>query len=283
MDKNSFTPIASTLRLSRANPVRERLGWIAGYLFVPWVAAGSYLRAARLFHPEGVCYEARITPITFNPDFAIAAERLRGAALVRLSAALWRRHEGFDVLGIAIRFVRDTKNPETPEAGDQDLLLATIRSPWLLFAAPFTTRARNFFENVYYGVAPFDVEGNGRVKIRLVPEAMQSSNAGRYQLLDAAVAAGLARFRLEMRRTWLSGKIPVWKSVAEVKLNHPIEISPRRLRFSPFRSGRGIEPRGFIHALRRATYPASQKSRELAARRKENVNRYIFRRPSSRL
>ena len=47
---------------------------------------------------------------------------------------------------------------------------------------------------------------------------------------------------------------------------------PASLRFDPFRSGRGIQPQGFVHALRRGVYSASQRARAgLRAERLDQV------------
>jgi hypothetical protein len=43
-------------------------------------------------------------------------------------------------------------------------------------------------------------------------------------------------------------------------------IDQGRLRFDPFRNGRGIEPVGFVHNLRRAAYWTSQRARPHAER-----------------
>jgi len=40
-----------------------------------------------------------------------------------------------------------------------------------------------------------------------------------------------------------------------------VNIDQAALRFSPFRTGRGIVPRGLIHASRIVPYPASQLAR----------------------
>jgi hypothetical protein len=37
-----------------------------------------------------------------------------------------------------------------------------------------------------------------------------------------------------------------------------VELDQGALRFDPFRNGRNIEPAGYVHHLRRLTYPTSQ-------------------------
>ncbi|MEO8183439.1 MAG: hypothetical protein ABI895_31785 [Deltaproteobacteria bacterium] len=46
---------------------------------------------------------------------------------------------------------------------------------------------------------------------------------------------------------------------------HFLDLDQEALRFDPFRAGRGVTPVGFVHALRRATYLASQRARPARA------------------
>jgi hypothetical protein len=46
--------------------------------------------------------------------------------------------------------------------------------------------------------------------------------------------------------------------VARIHLLEAVDVDQDLLRFSPFRAGRGIVPRGFVHALRRGAYTASR-------------------------
>jgi hypothetical protein len=67
------------------------------------------------------------------------------------------------------------------------------------------------------------------------------------------VRQGKARFELQIlvRKTW--------RPLVEIELLEARpDIDQAELRFSPFRSGRGITPRSFIQGLRRATYALSQ-------------------------
>lgn len=125
--------------------------------------------------------------------------------------------------------------------------------------SPFTTAVHDYLANTYFAVAPFDVPGIGRAKWRLCPEAAAlpgSHTQTRAEKLRAAVASHAA-LRLELRRTWTRG----WRPVARVVLDEEIPADQALLRFSPFRTGRGIQPRGFVHALRRGAYAASQAAR----------------------
>ena len=103
-----------------------------------------------------------------SPALADLASSLAGPALVRWSSAWWKRGDRTDVLGCAIRFGSDPFHA-VPQPGDQDLLLATIRRPWSMAFAPWTTDFHDFLANHYYGVSPFLVDDR-RVEWRLAPE-----------------------------------------------------------------------------------------------------------------
>ena len=242
--------------------LRERMGSALGWLSAPAFAAVALARRARVFHPEGIVLTGRVEPIAIDGPLGAVAERLAGPALVRFSTALWRRGKEWpDALGCAIRF-RSSDEPSTqPDPGDQDLLLATIRTPIATPLGPVGTHVHDFLANRYFGTAPFDVLGVGRAKWRLVGEGegepVPSPNelGDRGRRLAESVARGSATLRLELRRTWR----PRYEPVARVSLESVAVVDQDRLRFSPFLAGRGIEPRGFVHALRRGAYAASRR------------------------
>ena len=184
----------------------ETIGTLAGWLLAPITGAVSAVRRARMFHPDGVIYRARVEPLADTPWPEVAA-RLAGPALVRASSAWWRGgRELPDALGVSIRF-RDSDAPSAePAPGDQDLLLATIRHPWTMPFAPLSTNVRNFLDNDYYGVSPFAVEGAGTAYLRAVSSRAYAAGGDRRERLARAVADGNAWLRLEARvdgsRTW---------------------------------------------------------------------------------
>jgi hypothetical protein len=210
--------------------MREAIGTVAGWLSAPLVGLIGLARRGRVFHPTGDLYEAEVIPLTF------AAERFAGRAVVRLSSALWKRHEWTDALGLAMR-IKD----------EQDLLFATIKSPLTLFTAPLKTEVHDYLANDYFGVAPFDALGMGRVKLRMRSARPAGLGEDRSDRLEQAVLRGAAIFQLEMRKTFTRKWIPI----AEVRLTKRIE---EEIRFDPFKTGLGLEPRGFVHALRRGIY-----------------------------
>lgn len=248
--------------------VVEDLGRWVGGLMAPVIGFVSSVRRARMFHPDGLVYVARVEPSEGGGrDLAAVAERLAGPAIVRLSSAWWRgEKEWLDVLGLAVRFVSPhCVGDSFPNDRDQDLLLATIRFPWTTPFAPITTRVSTFLWNHFHAVSPFEVEGLGRVKLRLrSPRIANPEARPRAEHLARAVAAGSAVYQLEARRLERPLYRRSWESIARVILERPIDIDQAALRFSPFRDGRGIRPVGFVHHLRASTYAASQQARPVA-------------------
>jgi hypothetical protein len=259
---------------ARGTAQADDLGRALGGALSPLTGALSALRHSRMFHPRGLLCRAEVEPAPAVPPLAAVAEALSGVALVRWSSALWKRGEWTDVLGCAIRFTRGPLTTE-PRADDQDLLLATIERPWSMPLAPFTTHARDFLDNVYFAVSPFqldDLDGFAaeRVEWRVVPDCPPAGGASRSERLLSAMADGQARLRLELApyRGPLSRPEPErFVSVARLNLTGPLELDQEALRFDPFRAGRGLHPVGFVHALRRATYAASQRRRPAHAER----------------
>jgi hypothetical protein len=243
----------------------DRLGQWCGALMAPITGLVSNLRQARMFHPDGVVYLARVEPIeTAAVDLREVAGRLSGRAVVRLSSAWWRGgKEWMDVLGLALRFVRPNHTASAlPEAGDQDLLLATIRFPWTTPLAPLATRVSSFLWNDFHAVSPFAVEGLGRVKLRLrSPKIANGRGQSRAEHLAGVVAANAAVYELQARRLERPVHRRSWEGFAKVVLERPIDVDQAALRFSPFLDGRGVRPVGFVHHLRLATYAASQRAR----------------------
>jgi hypothetical protein len=237
---------------------RERLGELVGRLCAPPIYAIARLRDARMFHPEGYTFAGHAVALP-GPLGSIGAQ-LEGRVLARCSPALSRTgREWLDVLGIALRFRRGGGPPldHCPALGDQDLLFATVPSPLVLLLSPFFTDASDFVGSRYWATAPFTVHEHGRVELRLTPLTRAHLPGSREQRLREAVAAGCAAWWLEARRTLT----PTWYRVAQIELDHSVEVDQRALRFDPFRAGLGLVPMGFVHAIRRGAYSASQRAR----------------------
>ena len=228
-------------------------------MIAPFFGATSFVRRARTFHPRGPIYHAAVAiDAGVPPAFSSLAARLAGRALVRFSGALWKRGESFfDVLGCAVRLRRRDDTSATPETDDQDVLFATIRRPWTMPFAPFTTNVHDYLGNDYFAVSPFDVGLERPVYLRLRPHAPASADGTRAARLEKAVEHGHASLHLEI------GEKPFgpWSPLLKIDLTAPAAVDGEALRFRPFCDGRGLRPRGFVHALRRGVYAISQRAR----------------------
>jgi hypothetical protein len=235
------------------------LGVVVGALVSPLVYLLARRRGARLFHPDGETFQARFTPLADVP----VARALAGPALVRLSATLVRGVgvERPDVLGLAVRF-RDARarlDDAAPQPGDQDLLTASFRGFGTALADRDATDVRDWLGNTYRAVARFDVPGEGIRQLRWVGVPRPGHAPTRRARLDEAIAAGEARFVLE-----ISQGPDAWLALGELALEGPSPVDQARLELTPFRAGRGLRALGFVNGLRRGAYPASQRARRVA-------------------
>jgi hypothetical protein len=240
--------------------ISQRIGRTVGWTVAPLFGLASFARHARTFHPSGPIFHARVTRhLDVPPAYRSLAERLSGFALVRFSGALWKHADRLpDVLGCALRLTRAERETALPEPDDQDLLFATIRRPWTMPFAPLTTDVRDYLENDFFGVAPFDVGMSRRVYLRLHPIHPATAQAPtRSERIAHEVALGGAGLSLEVG----SEPFGPWTPLLAIKLERPAHVDGEALRFEPFHAGRGVRPVGFIHALRRGVYSFSQGAR----------------------
>jgi hypothetical protein len=260
---------ATTLFDALPRQLGETLGTISGWVVAPLFAVVSFARRARTFHPSGSTLHATVYRHARAPvDLHELADRLVGHALVRFSGALWKYAERFpDVLGCAIRFRHDPRDDAAPQRGDQDLLLATIRRPWTMAGAPLTTQLKDYLNNDYFGVSPFDIGGERRVYFRMHPRGPAEHGRGTRNERLATEVDQRATLSLECSPK----PYGPWQPIVEVLLERPAALDGDALHFSPFRTGRGVQPRGFVHAMRRRVYEASQAARSAATRSAREV------------
>jgi hypothetical protein len=249
----------------------ERTGEVLGIVAAPAFALTSRLRRARTFHPRGDCADAELTVAEGAPaELVPLAALLCGRAFVRFSDALTKGKARWpDVLGCALRIGGE----DPARDGDQDLLFATIKRPWTMGLSPLTTHVEDYLANDYFAVSPFSVPTlpAPRVWLRLHPIIKETSASvarhgfspserasRRRARLERAIATGDARLVLGVANNPWGPFAPL----VDVALESIRQSDPPNLRFDPFRAGRGFEPRGFVQALRRSVYSASQKARE---------------------
>jgi hypothetical protein len=220
-----------------------------------------------MFHPRGIVLRADVRA----PGSIELATLIRGTsavpenlgelpktALIRFSSALWKGREWPDVLGMAIRFTDVERPTEKAAFRDQDLLLATVPAPIFTLIAPLWTRFHDFLANTYYGVSPFELPDGRRVYFRVRFEIARRNIDRSTSRADRLRGALGSHVRLETNARHFG---PGWTPFAELILREELSIDQEVLRFSPFRSGLGIRPRGFIHHLRLGAYAFSQAAR----------------------
>lgn len=250
-----------------------RLGVLTGWLIAPLFGLTSGVRRARTFHPRGPVFLAHVVRHPdVPPELHALADRLMGDALVRFSGALWKREPRWlpDVLGCALRFRRTRRETASACPDDQDLLFATIRRPWTMPFSPWTTDVHNYLANDYFAVSPFEChEVTQPIYLRLHPSAWPRVYAEtRGAKLAQAVRAGAVALDLECS----TRPFGPWQPFAQVRLEREAEVDGEALRFQPYRTGRGVRPYGFIHALRVGVYTLSQQSRPRQSRAREPVS-----------
>jgi hypothetical protein len=236
-------------------------GVAAGAALAPWAALGSAVRRARVFHPRGMLVWGTVTPIARPDEWNALGARLRGSVLIRFSGAWWKERQWLDVLGCALRFTRASKPSVEPLDDDQDLLLATVRVPGTTLIAPLTTRVDDYLRNAYFGVSPFTAPGVPKLKLRLrIATPIPTGAETRAESLELALALARnpVRLLLEARRA-----IPLaaYAPIAEIELQERVDIDQAALSFDPYRTGRGLSPAGFVHAMRIPVYAASRSAR----------------------
>ncbi len=247
------------------NALSYGAGLVAGGMMGPFFGLVSALRQARTFHPVGDLFvgEVQIDPAARKKDHVLAG-RLEGEVLIRFSDALSKEGpKSFDVLGCALRFGLGRRAIE----GDQDLLLATIRRPWTMPFAPFFTETSDYLANDYFAVSPFSTWEHSCVYFRLHPELFDGSKRelsplDRESRRDRVIRkAGAGDLLLELEIG--DGPWGPFRPLARIVVREALASDPPELAFDPFRTGAGIEPQGFVQALRRGAYAASRFTRRL--------------------
>ncbi|GAA3958501.1 hypothetical protein [Allohahella marinimesophila] len=244
--------------LPTPHSISERLGFWTGVLISPVFGIGSALRKDRVFHPKGVFFEASVVPGADAGEFSGLARRLAGNALIRLSAGGWRRNRRFlpDVLGFTIRFKGQSGDTD---AGLQDLLMVTARSPWSLVPDSLMTDRSSFLNNIYYGLSPFEVDGQRDLQLRIIPRSTGAEGGDRYERIVNAVDSGNACFELQISKPNAAAD---WLILATIHIRQAAKTDTEKVFFHPFRDGQAINPQGFIHYLRAVPYLASRYARK---------------------
>lgn len=240
------------------------LGAVIGIPLAIAFGLASFLRRARAIHPRGRLLCATVEVDERVPKKLRAlAERLAGTALVRFSTATWNSPRNRrDLLGCALRLKWQVSDGAELKPWHQDLLLATMRRPWTLLFAPFSTESRSFLANRYFTVLPSSVAEVGRCTFQLLPLGEDAGfAASREAGLLKEVERGTADLCLSIR---VARGAKRWIPLVRIRLEREVLLDQESFRFDPYLTGQGVEPIGFLNGLRRFAYRASQWGRSRA-------------------
>lgn len=222
-----------------ADGVRQTVQRTIGRGLGALLAAGTALRRARVFHPDGVAYAAtlRVTPAG-TWGVPLLDEPGEHAAIVRLSAGAGLPKWAPDLVGLAIRL----------PGADQDLLLSSVagEAPGLRMLLAPSTRT-------YSTIQPLATPDGARLLLAAQPDTA----VRRYEALREAAAAGTLRFGLLVATP--TGPWSRWATL-EVGAALPPEVG-EALAFDPARAGAGLRPAGWLTNLRLPAYRRSQAAR----------------------
>jgi hypothetical protein len=218
----------------------------AGRVAGPAFGIGSFLRRARVFHPRGRSFPARVR-IPGDPRFAGTVLGRAGVhdGVVRFSRGAGVPEPLPDVLGLAVRL-------ELAE-GPQDMLLVSSA------AAPVARHAilpaRDYGATHYSSITPFRVGGTTAVLGARAEHVGPPRPLERLAQLEDAL--GAVRFRI-----LVAEPTGPWTTAGVVELGPPVpDAHGERVRYTPFHRAGGLEPVGAVNALRRRAYADSQAAR----------------------
>lgn len=240
MPEQPFRPIGA------ATPAVEAT---AGAAAAAVLGAGSAIRRKRIFHPDGVAFEASLQITGASHGVALLDDAGRHDAIVRLSRGVGLPRSMPDFLGLALR-VTDAHGP-----GDhQDLLLVSAGDRPVLRHA--LVPVRSFDHGRFSTLVPYEVGGR---KVVFGARRLGADAEAPLRLDDirARAAGDGVRFALELAEP--SGD---WEPVGVIELGTPLDDAEGdALRYDPANTGGGIRPVGVIQTVRRLAYRASQAAR----------------------
>lgn len=255
-----ISPNDNVVTIDRPERFSEVLGLWAGSMLAPLLTMGSFLRQARVFHPRGIYFQAKVEPAqNVDPKFADLADGLsKGDTLIRLSAGFSKMRRSMlpDVLGMAIRFNTKASDDFAVQAGTQDVLMITSKTALMLPFAALQTNQNDFLANLYHGMGNYEITDQNGMRLRLTPLPQSgSSGEDRYEKIRDAVATDMVAFLLE---TASNANPDHWYPLVRIQLTDEVKIDDRKMSFWPFFTGQGIRPQGFIQYMRPVPYLSSQ-------------------------
>ena len=207
----------------------------------------SFVRRARVFHPDGVAFAATVD---VDPGANRVLPTGSHPAVVRFSRGAGLPEAVPDILGLALRLV-DVHGPGL----HQDLLLVTSGLRFGLRHA--LVPARTFGHGRWSTLLPYEVAGR-RLVFGARPLSPSLREARRLDdLRRLARGSDAVRFALEVAEP--SGD---WEPVGTVTLGaERSDEENEGLRFNPANTGGGIELSGVLQTVRRRAYQGSQQGR----------------------
>jgi hypothetical protein len=235
----------------RTPPAPQLPGFVREPTAALWGAL-SALRGKRIFHPDGVAYEAELhvhgegeptgAPLLDVPGRHTAVVRAsRGAGLP----------EGLpDTLGLGIR-VCDAHG----EGRHQDVLVNVSANLPLLHHL-ILPAWDGFFGQTYSSVLPYRIGGR-LVLVGAIPAAAERRRGrGALPELEELAALGEAAFDLALASVGGRWQAPWGRLRLTARLNDRVAEA---LRFNPWHTGGGIRPAGPLQGIRGAAYRGSQR------------------------
>lgn len=240
MPQQPFRPVGA------ATPVVEAT---AGAAAAVVMGAASAIRRKRIFHPNGVAFDATLQVTGASHGVTLLDAAGRHDAIVRLSRGVGLPSAVPDFLGLALRI------PDAHGPGDhQDLLLVSAGDRPVLRHT--LVPVRSFDHGRYSSLLPYEVGGR-KVVFGARPLGADGSQPLQLGALrERAVGDGI-RFALELAE--LKGD---WEPIGVIELGDAwSDQDGDALRFDPANTGGGIEPVGVVQTVRRLAYRSSQAAR----------------------
>ena len=212
----------------------------------------SAVRGKRIFHPDGVAYEAELHvhgegPATGAPLFDVPG---RHRSLVRASRGAGLPEGLPDTLGLGIR-VCDAHG----HGRHQDLLI-NVSADLPLLHHLILPAWDGFFGQSYSSVLPYRIGGRLCLVGARPAAAERRRGQGAIAELEELAALGEAAWDLALAAPGGRLEAPLGRLRLTARLSDRVAEG---LRFNPWHTGGGIRPAGALQALRGAAYRGSQR------------------------